>query len=104
MRPGGTPTDLSGELFAPATLTLPFLAMGESATVMLQMGGIKEYTFSSTKGGYAKHNGWCALYNGGTGSVTVAAMCRNSSGAPVSCAASARSAVQMPKDSKCTVG
>lgn len=84
------PTDLSGELFAPGTLTLPPLGMGQSATVVLQMGGIKQYTFSSTKGGYATHNGWCALYNGGTGSVTVTATCRNANGAPVSCGVDAR--------------
>jgi hypothetical protein len=98
------PTDLSGELFVPATLTLPSLAMGQSATVMLQMGGIKQYTFSSTKGGYAKHNGWCALYNGGTGSVFVSASCRNANGAPVSCAVGAKRSIQLPKDYMCTVG
>ena len=98
------PTDLSGELFVPATVTLPSLGMGQSATVMLQMGGIQQYTFSSTKGGYAKHNGWCALYNGATGSVTVAATCRAPNGAPVSCASPARRTIQIPKDYKCTVG
>jgi hypothetical protein len=98
------PTDLSGELFAPGTLTLPSLGMGQSATVTLQMGGIQQYTFSSTKGGYAKHNGWCALYNGGSGSVTVTAMCRNANGAPVSCGLEARRTIQLPKDYKCSIG
>jgi hypothetical protein len=98
------PTDLSGELFAPGRLTLPALTMGQSATVTLPMGGIKQYTFSSTSGGYAVHNGWCALYNGATGSVTVAATCRNSNGAAVSCASPGKKAVQTPKDYKCTVG
>jgi hypothetical protein len=98
------PTDLSAELFAPGRLTLPSLAMGQSATVTLAMGGIKQYTFSTTSGGYAVHNGWCALYNGATGSVTVAATCLNSTGAAVSCAAPAKRAVQTPKDYKCTIG
>jgi hypothetical protein len=98
------PTDLSGELFAPARMTLPSLAMGQSVTVTLAMGGIKQYTFSSTSGGYAVHNGWCALYNGATGSVSVAATCRNSNGATVSCASPAKRAIQTPKDYKCTVG
>ncbi len=98
------PTDLSGELFAPARLTLPSLAMGQSGTLTMPMGGIKQYTFSSTSGGYAVHNGWCALYNGATGSVTVAATCRHSTGAAVSCASPAKRAVQTPKDYKCTVG
>jgi hypothetical protein len=98
------PTDLSGELFAPARLTLPALTMGQSATVTLVMGGIKQYTFSSTSGGYAVHNGWCALYNGATGTATVAATCRTANGAAVSCASSGKKAVQTPKDYKCTVG
>lgn len=98
------PTDLSGELFMPAKLTLPSLATGGSVTVTLLMGGIKQYTFSSTAGGYAVHNGWCALYNGATGTVSVVATCRNASGAAVSCAAPARRAIQTPKDYKCTVG
>ena len=98
------PTDLSGELFVPGRLTLPSLAMGQSATVTLQMGGIRQYTFSTTSGGYAVHNGWCALYNGATGTVSVVATCRNASGAAVSCAVSAKRAIQTPKDYKCTVG
>jgi hypothetical protein len=97
------PTDLSGELFMPAKLTLPALAMGQPVTVTLPLGGIKQYTFSSTSGGYAVHNGWCALYNGATGSVTVGARCRNATG-EVSCASPARRTVQIPKDYKCTVG
>ena len=36
------PTELSGELFVPATLTLPSLGMGQSATVTLLMGGIQQ--------------------------------------------------------------
>jgi hypothetical protein len=98
------PTDLSGELFAPGTVSLPSVPMGQSVTVTVQMGGIQQYTFSSTKGGYAKHNGWCALYNGGTGSVTVTASCRNADGARVPCGLDTRRAIQLPKDYKCTVG
>jgi hypothetical protein len=98
------PTDLSGELFVPGRLTLPALPVGQSATVTLPMGGIKQYTFSTTAGGYAVHNGWCALYNGATGSVSVSATCRSANGNAISCAVPGRKAVQVPKDYKCTVG
>jgi hypothetical protein len=98
------PTDLSGELFVPGRLTLPAVGVGQSATVTLPLGGIKQHTFSTTAGGYAVHNGWCALYNGASGSVSVSATCRSANGNAVSCALPGEKAVQIPKDYKCTVG
>lgn len=111
--PGGTietyyqpvpPTDLAGELFVPGSLTLAPLAVGQSVNLILPMGGIKQYTFSSTQGGYAVHNGWCALYNGGTATVLGSIKCRTAEGAEASCGVSGERTVQMPKDGHCSVG
>jgi hypothetical protein len=91
------PRDLAAELFAPVNIPLPALAAGQVVNMTLPLGGIEQYTFSSTNGGYAKHNGWCALYNGGTGSVTGKMTCRTSDGKEVYCGGTDRT-VQLPKD------
>ena len=96
------PTDLYGELFAPAMATLPPVGAGRSLTMILPMGGIKQYTFSSKEGGYAVHNGWCYLYNGGSGSVLGSLKCQGPNGTQVSCGAGGELKVQMPKDSNCS--
>ncbi len=116
--PGGTietyyqpvpPTDLSGELFAPARLRMPPLAMGQSVELSVPLGGIKQFTFSSTKNmkgennGYAVHNGWCALYKGGHGPLNVRVVCDRRGGGVINCSDSAVRTVQLPNDHDCAM-
>jgi hypothetical protein len=109
--PGGTiesyyppvpPTDLAAELFAPRSITLTSLAPGQSLNLVLPMGGIKQYTFSIPQERYAVHNGWCALYNGGTATASASTTCRNSFGERVSCGVGGERTIQMPKDANCS--
>jgi hypothetical protein len=94
------PTPIAGELFMPAHLAVPPIAVGRSITVNLTLQGIKQYQFSTTDGGYAVHNGWCALYNGGDATVSASMTCHAEHGA-TGCAAAAERKLRLPTGASC---
>ena len=83
--------------------------MGQSVEVSVPLGGIKQFTFSSTKNmkgennGYAVHNGWCALYKGGRGPLNVRAVCDRRGGGAINCSNGDVRTVQLPKDQGCAM-
>jgi hypothetical protein len=103
-QPIDQPVPLRGEPFAPGRLDLAPLAPGQSVTVTMPLGGIRPDAaiFSTTKGGYAKHNGWCYLYRGGTGPLTVEARCSAPDGKVFSCGGPAKRMVQIPQSADCS--
>ena len=70
------PTNLEAELFVPARVSFSPPAVGHAVDLTLSFGGMKQYEFSTTDGGYAKHDGRLALYNGGLATLTAWITCR----------------------------
>ena len=97
------PTNLAGELVVPARLSLPPLPLGRAVNLNVPFGGIKPYLFSTTEGGRAAHNGWCALYNGGDGSLLASMTCHAADGTAVRCAVAGERRVQLPNDAMCAL-
>jgi hypothetical protein len=95
--------ELRGNPFAPGEQDLPPLGPGQSMTMTLSLGGIRPDAamFSTTEGGYAMHNGWCSLYRGGRGPLTVQARCTAANGAGYACSPAAERTVQIPNDGLC---
>jgi hypothetical protein len=94
-------TRLDGQLFLPVEVPVPFLGVGQSANLTLVFDRVKEFHFWTTRDeqgkatGYTQHNGWCHLYEGGYGSVTVSFL-------PNSFGNEAKRDTKLPKTWKCT--
>jgi len=94
-------TQLDGELFVPIKIPVPLLAVGQSADVTLVFDRVQQYHFSTTTdaqgklNGLAQHNGWCYLYEGGKGPLSVSFL-------PNSLGKGAEQQIQIPKAWTCT--
>lgn len=94
-------TQLDGQLFVPVQIPIPSLAVGQSADVTLVFDRVQQYHFSTTTdaqgkpNGFADHNGWCYLYEGGKGPLSVSFL-------PNSFGNGAEQQIQIPKTGTCS--
>jgi hypothetical protein len=94
-------TQLDGQLFVPVQIPVPSLAVGQSADVTLVFDRVQQHPFSTTTdaqgkpNGFAQHNGWCYLYEGGKGPLSVSFL-------PNSFGNGAEQQIQIPKTGTCT--